>query len=386
LLDPMTGFDTYVLEAGVRPRDVEVLVAMSGGVDSAVAAALLARRGYSVAGATLKLWCFAEDFRAGRLCCSAEALEDAAAVCRFLGVPHYVVDLRAEFRRDVVEPFCREYLAARTPNPCVACNAEIKFKAFLRRALDMGARFIATGHHVRQIRGPGGAFSILRGADPRKDQSYALWGLTQGVLAHTLFPIGWLTKSEVRREARAMGLPVAEKEESQDVCFVPGGDISELLRDVAPEGALPGRGEIRDASEAVVGRHDGYYRYTIGQRRGLGVARGRRCYVTGIDAARNVVYVGDDSELMGSAARVAHFNFIEDRALGTGNRAHVDGSVSAKIRYMHPAAPGRLELVGEGGVRFVFDEPQRAITPGQSLVVYEGDRVVGGGVIERAER
>lgn len=412
----LSTYDSYILEGGLRPSDTKVVVAMSGGVDSSVAAAILARDGYTVAGVTLKLWCFAEDFGQARRCCSVESVSDAGAVCERLEVPHYVIDLRPEFRAEVVDPFCREYLDGRTPNPCVDCNTEIKFKVLLAKAHDMGADFICTGHHVRQIAAPqGGTYRLLKGVDAGKDQSYALWGLTQAALGHTVFPIGWHTKKVVRDMAREEGLVVADKQESQDVCFLPDGDITSLLDDLQPGVELAGPGEIRDLAGVVLGVHKGYYHFTLGQRRGLDLARGRRQYVVAIDPFRNVVYVGDDDNLMANVAYASDFNFIEgDRAaaccgdedtgggsdqccqgdedaaccggLGSGAGHAHRRRVTAKIRYMHPAAPGWFDVIGDGRVRVTFDEPQRAITPGQSLVVYDGDRLLGGGLIERAER
>ena len=384
----MPSFDAYITDKGARPGDTTVMVAMSGGVDSSVAAALLVEAGYRVVGATLKLWCLANDDGGAGRCCSAQSLDDARAVCRTLGIPHYVIDLSSEFERKVVEPFCSEYLAGRTPNPCVECNTKIKFGDFMARAKGTGADYVATGHHVRQGRDPAtGKFWMKRGVDSKKDQSYALWGLTQPVLQHTAFPIGWLTKEEVRERAKSLDLVVAEKQESQDVCFIPEGDVAELFEKIAPRVSDLGRrqirdlkGEIRNLNGEIVGYHNGYFRFTVGQRRGLGVAAGRPQYVTRVDPAENVVYVGDDYDLKARTAHAQDFNFISDEPPISAKL-----NLSAKIRYLHPAAPGTLEPVGRGAVRFTFDELQRAITPGQSLAVYDEDRLLGGGVIDGAE-
>lgn len=431
----MPEYDSYIRKEHGRPEDVTIAVAMSGGVDSSVAAAILAGDGYRVAGFTLKLWCSDREYGSDRLCCTASSMETAADVCAHLGVPHYVVDLKSEFRSRVIERFCKEYLAGRTPNPCVVCNAEIKLGALMEKARDMGVDFVATGHHIRQVSvsqegiskagvpggsipegnvpgesnsasrtseedtihagGPRpGAYRLLKGLDPAKDQSYALWRVTQRQLKHTVFPIGWLTKDAVRDVARRLGLASSEAKESQDVCFIPRGDISDLLDEVLPGEPRPAGGEIRDLNERVLGTHTGYYKFTLGQRRGLHLALGRRQYIVKIDPARNVVYVGDEEDLRSRVARLSEFNFIEAVESGPLGREAVGAEgteerrlrVAAKIRYMHPAAPGWLEIINGGEVLVTFDEPQRAITPGQSLVAYRGEVLVGGGVIKRAER
>jgi tRNA-specific 2-thiouridylase len=378
----MRSFDDYILRDGGDPGATKIMVAMSGGVDSSVAAALLVERGYRVIGATLKLWCLAGDDRGAESCCSAQSLDDARSVCRMLDVPHYVIDLSPEFERKVVEPFCRLYLEGMTPNPCVTCNTEIKFGDFLSRAMAVGADFISTGHHVRQRVDPcTGLFVLEKGLDATKDQSYALWGLTQPVLRRTVFPIGWLTKDDVREKARALSLPVANKEESQDICFITDGDVTALFERVAPRAKEVGCGEIRNSAGQTLGHHDGYYLYTLGQRRGLGVATGRPQYVIRVDPGENVVYLGEDEDLKAGTAYVRGFNFVSGQAPTAAKL-----NATAKIRYLHAPSPGALEIIGEDAVRFVFERPQRAITPGQSLVAYDGDILIGGGIIERAER
>jgi tRNA-specific 2-thiouridylase len=402
-----------------RSSGVKVVVAMSGGVDSSVAAAALAADGYDVTGVTFVLWRAEGGPGASSVAAGELAAGDAGAVCRALGVPHRVIDLRSEFKKVVVEPFCREYLAGRTPNPCVVCNPGIKFAALAAAADDLGARFFATGHHVREILVPEtGTYRLLKGVDRGKDQSYALWRLTQSVLNRTAFPIGWMMKSEVRATARRLDLPVAERDESQDACFLSGGDISGLVGEVLPGVGSVLEGEIRDLKENVLGRHRGYFNFTVGQRRGLNLARGRRQYIVRLDPRRNIVYVGDDDDLKHRVAHVSGFSFVEgsagdpspggpsrttdasrpprgmdggavtdERASGSSSEDRGPGlRVTAKIRYMHPGAPGWLGVAGDGSAVMRFDEPQRAITPGQSLVAYVGERLLGGGVIERSER
>jgi tRNA-specific 2-thiouridylase len=390
---------------------------MSGGVDSSVAAAVLAGDGFDVTGVTFLFRRPETEREALPSRPGGQPADDARAVCRTLGVPHRVIDLRSEFETAVVTPFCREYLSGRTPNPCILCNPGVKFAALTAAADELGARFVSTGHHVREVPVAGtGAYRLLKGVDKAKDQSYALCRLTQGVLERAVFPIGWMTKSQVRSTARSLNLPVAERDESQDACFLPRGGISELIAEVLPESARISNGEIRDLEGNVLGRHRGYYNFTIGQRRGLNLARGRRQYIVKLDPRSNVVYVGDDCDLRRRMAYVSHLNLIEggvDYSLAEGPPGTSDASrparerdcedvtgaravgrrmeeggprlrVTAKIRYMHPGAPGWLRVAGDGSAVMCFDEPQRAITPGQSLVAYAGERLLGGGFIERA--
>ncbi len=356
-----------------------VLVAMSGGVDSSVAAALLKARGFDVVGATMKIWDEAREvaLEDPRICCSLSAVEDAMAVCDRLEIPYHLLEFQDYFKAEIVEDFCREYLRGRTPNPCVLCNTRLKFAHFLREAQRLGCDTIATGHYAKIARDDvSGVYLLQKGNDPGKDQSYFLYGVTQSVLACLLFPVGEFTKERVRELAAEHDLPVAQKGESQEVCFIPDNDYASFLRRRFPQAAQSG--EIHDLGGIRIGTHRGYMNYTLGQRRGLGVAHPRPLYVVEIRPAENVIVAGEKADLFTREARVSGINWIA----GAPPAAR---AVTAKIRYRHSEAAARIEPEDDGtrSCRVRFDTPQEAITPGQSMVFYDGDVVLGGGIIEK---
>jgi tRNA-uridine 2-sulfurtransferase len=374
---------------------MKIAVAMSGGVDSSAAAALLKEQGHELVGFTMQLWnrrrglsVDADGEPLQSRCCSLDDVYDARRVAAELGFPFYVLNLEREFERDVVAPFVESYLAGETPIPCVACNSRLKFASLDRLARSLGCEKVATGHYARvRFDAAAGRHKLLRGLDARKDQSYFLWELTQEQLAHALFPLGELTKTEARDAARRAGLAVAEKAESQEICFVPDGDYAGFIdRYLAAEGRggeTPGAGEIVGVRGERLGRHAGVHRYTVGQRRGIGLASERPLYVVQIDARRNRVVVGHEEELSRADFEAAGVNWISFAEPGREVRAEV------RVRYRHQPAPATVEMIeasssdGRPRARVRFDEPQRAVTPGQATVFYRGDEVLGGGWIVR---
>jgi len=345
---------------------------MSGGVDSSVAAALLKEQGYDVVGIMLKLWSDGESGRANR-CCTPADVDAARAIANQLAIPFYLINIADSFKATVVDYFVDEYAAGRTPNPCLICNRQIRFELLLNRALRLGAQYLATGHYAR-VREANGQYQLLRGVDPQKDQSYVLSVLGQKELAHALWPLGEMTKPQVRELAQKFKLSVAEKVESQDLCFLANGDYRDFLTRHAPAGSIR-PGEIRDTSGKVLGEHQGLPFYTIGQRKGIGLAASEPLYVIALDAADNAVIVGAKHELGRRECTARDMHYV------SGVQPIEPFRASAKIRYKAREA---LVTVRPHGTRarFEFDELQRDITPGQGLVLFDGDSVIGQGFIE----
>lgn len=362
-----------------------VAVAMSGGVDSSTVAAVLLQQRRAVVGLTMQLWNqrrlpeLQGDRPAQHRCCSLDDVYDAKRVAQHLAFPHYVVNFEQQFEERVVRPFVDQYLAGRTPIACTNCNTDVKFEPLLRMARQIGAERLATGHYAR-IRGNDvtGRYQLLRARDESKDQSYFLWGLTQEQLSRSEFPLGELTKEEVRQLARSVNLPVAEKPESMELCFVPNGNYVQFIHAYAREDGRPvndKEGDIVSEDGAVLGRHSGVHNYTIGQRKGLGFSAGKPIYVLAIDAVKNRIIVGEDDALRASRCEIERVNWVSIEEPPAPFRARV------KIRHKHEPAIATVEALPGLRARITFDEPQRAITPGQAAAIYDGDVVLAGGWI-----
>lgn len=366
---------------------MKIAVAMSGGVDSSAAAALLREQGHDLVGFTMQLWNQRRNINVDEngdplpsRCCSLDDVYDARRVANSLGIPFYVLNLEKDFERDVVEPFVQSYLSGETPIPCVACNSRLKFASLDRMALSLGCEKVATGHYARvEYDREADRYRLFRGKNHWKDQSYFLWELTQDQLSRAYFPLGEMQKSEVREIARGADLYTADKQESQEICFVPDGKYSEFIdRYLEHEGRtdeMPEGGEIVDTAGAVVGAHTGIHRYTIGQRRGLGIAHDKPLYVVQIERAKNQIIVGEAGQLEQSEFTAKGVNWVSFDEPSEPVRAEV------KVRYRHDPAPATIHPLPGAHARIAFDEPQRAITPGQATIFYRGDEVVGGGWI-----
>ena len=364
----------------MEPKNKKVVIAMSGGVDSSLAARLLVDQGYDVMGVTMKLWGYIDS--GGRPthdsnCCSLDDINNAKAECAALGIPHYTLDMSAEFKEIVIQNFVSEYKAGRTPNPCIICNTEIKWHALLNKLDDLGVQYLATGHYARKVKHEAsGKWVVGRGKDQIKDQSYVLWGIRPEELDRTLFPLGDLSKQEVREQAAKADMRTADTPESMEICFVPDNDYRRFLTEQYPEviEAAP-RGDFVNSSGEVIGEHQGIHNYTVGQRKGLGLATGERIFVNKIDVETNTVHVGSKADAEASRFTVNSCNWLIPEAFIFNQELDV------QIRYNHAAKPAMVLPISKDEVQVIFETPENAITPGQSAVFFQGDAVVGGGII-----
>ncbi len=355
----------------------KVVVGMSGGVDSSVAAYLLKNAGYDVIGVTMQIWqdedVALQEESGG--CCGLSAVDDARRVAYALDIPYYVMNFKSEFKDAVIDYFADEYIKGNTPNPCIACNRYVKWESLLKRSLDIGADFIATGHYARVVQLENGRYTLKKSATADKDQTYALYNLTQYQLAHTLMPVGEYTKDEIRVIARDINLRVANKPDSQEICFIPDKDYARFITEYS--GKEPEEGNFVTPDGKVIGKHKGIIHYTVGQRKGLNLAMGHPVFVLSIRPDTNEVVIGNSEEVYNSKLYAGNLNFMSVEAI------EGDMKVTAKIRYSHKGSPCTIRKIDADKVECIFEEPQRAVTPGQAVVFYDGDYVVGGGTILR---
>ena len=353
----------------------KVVVGMSGGVDSSVAAYLLKQQGYDVVGVTMQIWQDEshEEIENKGGCCGLSAVDDARRVAAMLDIPYYVMNFKSEFKRDVIDYFVREYLAGRTPNPCIACNRYVKWESLLTRSIQIGADYIATGHYARICELPNGRYAIRNSVTAKKDQTYALYNLTQEQLKRTLMPIGDYTKEEVRKIAEDIGLMVAGKPDSMEICFVPDNDYASFIEKETGVTSVPG--DFVDVDGNVIGKHRGVIHYTVGQRKGLGIALGKPAFVVAIRPEQNQVVIGEDRDVYTERLYANNLNFMAVDDIP--EPVHV----KAKIRYSHEGAYCTVRKIDSDTIECIFDQPVRAVTPGQAVVLYDGEYVLGGGTI-----